>query len=178
MKINRGQLAAVLSEALDCVEKEVFGVTDNHAKRVAWLCIQMGKMIGMTKEELSDLALAALFHDNALNEFKEDYEHGKLRNGATGQKHCVAGEENIRLFSGGREQLKNFVLFHHECADGSGPFGKLAKEVPLGAQFIHIADEIDLKFALGTFNLESEEQIRLFIQKEQGKAFSPQVSEN
>lgn len=175
MKINRSQLLTVLSEALDCVEKEVLGVTDHHAKRVAWLCIQMGKNAGMSEEEISDLAVAALLHDNALNEFKEDYENGKLRSGAVGDKHCIAGEENLKLISKGQEQLRGFVLFHHESADGRGPFGKLADEVPLGAQLVHIADIIDLEFALGKAEKESEEQIRAYVERERGKEFSEQA---
>ena len=55
MQIDRNQLLSVLSEALDSVEKEVLGVTDHHAKRVAWLCIQMGRRAGMSDEEIADL---------------------------------------------------------------------------------------------------------------------------
>lgn len=63
MNIERNQLLTVLSEALDCVEKEVFGITDHHAKRVAWLCIQMGKQANMDQKEVSDMAVAALLHE-------------------------------------------------------------------------------------------------------------------
>ena len=90
MNIERNQLLTVLSEALDCVEKEVFGITDHHAKRVAWLCIQMGKQANMTDDEISDMAIGALLHDNALNEYRTDYEHGKLREGASSR--CVAAQ--------------------------------------------------------------------------------------
>ena len=70
MHIERNQLLTVLSEALDAIEKEVFGITDHHAKRVAWLCIQMGQKTNMTEDEISDMAVAALLHDNALNEYR------------------------------------------------------------------------------------------------------------
>ena len=43
MRTERNQLLAVLSEALDCVEKELIGVTDHHAKRVAMCCIRMAE---------------------------------------------------------------------------------------------------------------------------------------
>ena len=75
IKIDRNELLAVLSEALDRVEIDVFGVTEHHAKRVAWLCVQMGVKLGMTDEEISDLATAALLHDSALLEYKNDYEN-------------------------------------------------------------------------------------------------------
>ena len=183
MKINRNQLLTILSEALDCVEKEVLGVTDHHAKRVAWLCIEMGKAANLSKEEISDLAVGALLHDNALNEFKDDYENRKLRPNAKGDRHCVAGERNLRLISKEQKQLRGFILYHHENADGSGPFGKKEGEVPLGAEIIHVADIVDLEFALGKVyrntNKSLEEVIQemeCFIERETGKSFSRQAA--
>lgn len=177
MRIDRNQLLTVLSEALDHVEKEVLGVTDHHAKRVAWLCIRMGKAAGMSEEEISDLAVGALLHDNALNEYKEDYENGKLKCGASGDKHCIAGEKNLKLFTKEAKQLRSFVLYHHECADGSGPFGKLASEVPLGAQLVHIADEMDLMFAFGNAGEETLAAAEAYALSQKGKAFSAQAVE-
>jgi len=172
MEINRNQLLSVLSEALDSVEKEVLGVTDHHAKRVAWLCIQMGRNAGMSKEEISDLAVAALLHDNALNEFKQDYENGQLRYGVSGRDHCVAGEENLKLILPNEKKLRSFVLYHHERADGRGPFGKVADEVALGAQLVHIADEVDLQFALGQMDETMLERIQRYVTDETDQAFS------
>lgn len=176
MNIERNQLLTVLSEALDCVEKEVFGITDHHAKRVAWLCIRMGRKAGMSEEEISDVAVAALLHDNALNEYRMDYENGVLKEGATGREHCAAGEENLHLIPG-CENLRGFVLYHHECADGSGAFGKKAEETPLGAQLVHIADEIDLEFSLGRCREEDYEKISAYIKEKTGTSFSKQAAE-
>ena len=149
MNIERNQLLTVLSESLDCVEKEVFGITDHHAKRVAWLCIQMGNQANMTDDEISDMTIAALLHDNALNEYRTDYEHGKLREGVSGKAHCQAGEHNLQLIPG-CDTLRGFILYHHETADGNGPFRKTSEQTPLGAQLIHIADEADLEIVTPT----------------------------
>lgn len=189
IQIDRNELLAVLSEALDRVEIEVFGVTEHHAKRVAWLCVQMGRSLRMSEEEISDLATAALLHDSALIEYREDYEHGFLKTDADGRKHCVAGEENLKLIPG-YHMLRGYVLYHHECADGSGPFGKKEEETPLGAQLIHIADEVDLKFALGKeyeeqvskANSESHlyaklENIQKYVKEQQGTLFGTTASE-
>lgn len=179
IKIDRNELLAVLSEALDRVEIDVFGVTEHHAKRVAWLCVQMGLTLGMTGEEISDLATAALLHDSALLEYKNDYENGILRQEADGRKHCIAGEENLKLIPG-YHMLRGYVLYHHECADGSGPFGKKEEKTPLGAQLIHIADEVDLKFSLGTNCVHLDEKlknIQIYIKEQQGIAFGKKASE-
>jgi len=178
MEINRNQVLSVLSEALDCVEKEVLGVTDHHAKRVAWICIQMGRNAGMSEVEVADLAVAALLHDNALNEYRQDYENGHLRYGVSGRDHCIAGESNLKLIFRDEKRLRSFVLYHHERADGTGAFRKRAEEVPLGAQFVHIADEVDLKFALGQIKGDLQERIQRYVLSEVGGSFSEQAAEN
>lgn len=176
MKIERTQLLTVLSESLDSVEKEVFGVAGYHAKRVAWLCIQMARKAGMTEEEISDVAVGALLHDNALNEYRSDYENGILKPGVSGQDHCVAGEENLHLIPG-CDTLRGFVLYHHESADGMGPFGKKEADTPFGAQLIHIADEIDLKFSLGSILPKDLPKIGEYLKEEEGKLFGKQAVE-
>lgn len=176
MKIERNQLLTVLSEALDCVEKEVLGVTDHHAKRVAWFCIQMGKQAGLNEKEISDIAVAALLHDNALNEYRLDYENKQLKSGASGKDHCVAGEKNLHLIPE-CDDMRGFVLYHHECADGSGPFGKKQEETSLGAQIIHIADETDLQFSFGSYKLDDYENVYSYVTRHTGTLFSKQVAE-
>ena len=103
--IERNELLAVLSESLDRVEMEVLHVTQHHAKRVAWLCVLMGKKLYMTEEEISDLVACALLHDSALNEYKEEYEKGKLRVGGDVKRHCIKGEKNIFLASSDKSNM-------------------------------------------------------------------------
>ncbi|MBR3839970.1 MAG: HD domain-containing protein [Erysipelotrichales bacterium] len=176
MNINSNDLLTVLSEALDCVEKEVLGVTDYHAKRVAWLGIQMAKAANLSEKEIANIAIAALLHDNALNAVKMDYENGNLKDGISGEKHCIAGAKNIELISDD-PTIKEYVLFHHERANGSGPFGKLAHNTPLGAQIIHIADQIDLAFALGSIDVNRLSDISEYVANQINTLFSKEVSE-
>lgn len=179
ISIDRNELLEVLSEALDQIESDVFGVTEHHAKRVAWLSAQMGIQLGMTPEEVSDIATAALLHDSALIAYKEDYADGILRQGADGRKHCIVGEENLKLIPD-YHMLRGYVLYHHECADGSGPFRQKAEQTPLGAQLIHIADEIDLKFALGTMCEDLDEklqQIQNYVKEQQDVLFGQKAVE-
>ncbi len=173
MLIQRTKLLAVLSEALDSVEQELVGVTDHHAKRVAWLCMCMGRKIGMPEEDLSYLAVSALLHDSALNKYRTDYASGMAKAGAV-KGHCIAGEENLRLVPG-CETEKRFVLYHHECADGSGPFGKGEDETPLGAQLIHIADIADRSMSLGKLKPEDLPALREYIEKQKGRLFGAQI---
>ena len=176
MQIERNQLLTVLSESLDCIEKEVFGATGHHAKRVAWLCVQMGRKASLSEEDVEELAVAALLHDNALNAYKSDYHNRRLKPEVSGQEHCILGEENLQLVPG-FEVSKGFVKYHHECADGSGPFKMVAEQTPLGAQLIHIADEVDVRFALGSCTSEDCVEIDSFVKESIGILFAREVAE-
>ena len=169
MKLERTQLLAVLSQALDCVEKELIGVTDHHAKRVAMLCVRMAEHLGMAQEERGVLAVNALLHDSALNEHR-DYYHCGCATGEALRGHCVVGEENLSYIPG--DVSRDFVLYHHECADGSGPFGKTADQTPLGAQLLHIADQLDRSFPVGNTR---EEELKAFVAASRGTLFAAPV---
>ena len=174
MQTERTALLTVLSEALDCVEKEMVGVTDHHAKRVAMCCIRMAEIAQMPQEERSALAVSALLHDSALSEYWERYRSGTDSVQAL-MGHCRAGEENLRYIPG--DVSRDFVLYHHEHADGSGPFARTAEETPLGAQLIHIADQLDRNMPLGSAAGADLPALRAFIADNRGTLFDAQVCE-
>ena len=176
MNINSNDLLIVLSETLDCVEKEVLGVSDHHAKRVAWLSIEMARVAKLDETEIADIAIAALLHDNALNAVRHDYENKKLKPGMDGNTHCLYGAKNIEAVFNNKA-IEDYVLYHHERADGSGPFSKVANETPLGAQIVHLADKIDLEFALGNIDSNKLDDIRQFVSNSIDTLFSKEVSE-
>jgi HD-GYP domain-containing protein (c-di-GMP phosphodiesterase class II) len=134
-------LIRVVAQALDMVEIAYLGASTNHGRRIAVLCAAMGRRLGMEGEALSDLVSCALLHDNALTEFillqqgrEEDTKHLGL--------HCEIGQRNAEIlpFKG---DIRGFILYHHERADGTGPFGKREGEYPLGAELIAAADMLD-----------------------------------
>lgn len=69
MYVSMSGMISALSTALDYVESEVFGVTRHHSKRVAYMCVCMGREYGLSDEILPELAGAAAMHDNALTEY-------------------------------------------------------------------------------------------------------------
>lgn len=154
MKLDYTDFLYALSYALDAAEKEVTGASSGHGKRVAWLSMTMAKDLHLSDDALSDLMGCAILHDNAIAEYiREELEiasdighaaHEDVRT-QFGEKsvHAAIGEEKISLLPF-RTDIKNVILYHHENADGSGPFGKKEGEVPLFAEIIHLADLVDL----------------------------------
>ena len=113
-------LAGACSYALDCIEAELVNIKNKHGKRVAYISICMAEYWKIEGDELQDLAMCALLHDNALTQYiseelkkdsvincKKDLSEKKTN------LHCIYGEKNIT-------------------------------KIPLFARIIHLADTIDI----------------------------------
>ena len=143
-------LAGAFSYALDCIEAELVNIKNKHGKRVAYISIRMAEYWKIQGDELQDLAMCALLHDNALTQYiseelkkdsvincKKDLSEKKTN------LHCIYGEKNITKIPF-KTDVSNVILYHHEHADGTGPFQKKWNEIPLFARIIHLADTIDI----------------------------------
>lgn len=132
-----------LSNAIDARDPYTAG----HSERVAEISVEIGKNLGLTKEQLSNLELSALFHDI-----------GKL--GVPDEILLKPGKLNDVEFKKIKEHptigfsiLKNVdflgsaltaILHHHERFSGGGyPDGIANKEIPLEARIIAVADTYD-----------------------------------
>ena len=62
-------LAGTCSYALDCIEAELVNIKNKHGKRVAYISICMAEYWKIQGDELQDLAMCALLHDNALTQY-------------------------------------------------------------------------------------------------------------
>lgn len=168
-----------LSSALDMVEKELLGVTTNHSKRVAYLCIKMGKTLSFTDRQLSALACCAVMHDSALTEYLHDEQLGPnaVPDGPIDHRtHCLAGERNVSVIPMD-PIVKDAVLYHHEEANGGGAFGKTAAQTPMAAQLIHLADQLDSTYNLAEVTEEKCDRIHLYVWDEAGMLFAPEVAD-
>lgn len=121
--------------------------TAGHSERVAGISLEIGKQLGLEKDKLNNLEIAALLHDigkigipdeilhksGKLNE----YEYSKIKEHPTIGVNIL---KNIKF-------LKNtipIILHHHERFDGFGyPLGIKGYEIPLEARIITVADSYD-----------------------------------
>jgi len=163
-------LINAIASALDTVEKELLGASSNHGKRIAILCAKMGKISGKSSEEILGLTNCALLHDNALTEYILASREGGHYD-PTMKKHCEYGEYNVEKLLP-NANIKNFILYHHERADGKGPYGIKEGEGPLEAELIAIADSIDVSYHLQTIDRDKLNSVVQVIKDEIGKKFS------
>ncbi|MDR2051960.1 MAG: HD domain-containing protein [Treponema sp.] len=146
MNIRMDKLIKAIAEALDIVEGELLGATTHHGKRVAVLAAAVGQRFGMNGTRLQALTVCALMHDNALTEYILAEREGNYHDPSM-KLHCEYGQKNIDTFN---LNADGYILYHHERADGKGPYKKRTNEIPLGAAIIAIADTIDVTHHLQT----------------------------
>ena len=191
MKLNLTDTLYALSFALDTVQYEMGGISNEHGKHVAFISFLMGKYLKYDTDKLNDLVGLAILHDNAFTEYvREEYNNGelydydslasedeivKIRNGFLNQPmHNIVGEKNISLIPF-RTNVKNVILYHHENADGSGPLHIKEKDTNELSQIIHIADMMDVLFDLKTLNEKEFDEAIKKIKNLEGKLFSKKM---
>jgi HD-GYP domain-containing protein (c-di-GMP phosphodiesterase class II) len=180
MKISFISMLYAFSCGLDYVEHDMLGVSTYHSKRVAYIASQLGGVFGLNDNQKSDLAGCALLHDNALTEYiQEEVEKGndvlKTRKRDT-SRHCIIGEQHaksIPFF----DNVENVILYHHENAGGTGPFGKRAEEIPLYSALIHLGDQLDASFHFNTMPDEKYKRLVNFVRDKTGELFLPEHAE-
>jgi HD-GYP domain-containing protein (c-di-GMP phosphodiesterase class II) len=157
------KLIGVIAEALDIVEGELLGASTHHGRRIAALCVAMGKKRGMDMAELITLSAGALLHDSALTEYILAERMGGHHDPSM-KLHCEYGQRNIETM-GLPSDTADIILYHHERTDGSGPYGKKTGEYPLNAELIGIADMVDVTWHLQRRSPEDIPKIASFIEK-------------
>jgi len=180
-EIYRNDLIYSISYALDYVEREIAQISGHHSKRVAYLAGAMGREMGYTDAQLLNLAACGALHDNALSEYQQrktlkgtHMSAGEFRENLG--LHCAIGEQNIEQLSF-YPTVRGAILYHHERADGKGPFGKTADETPVFARLIHIADMVDVQFDLSRMTQEKFEQVCRYVRESTGTLYDPQTAQ-
>jgi HD-GYP domain-containing protein (c-di-GMP phosphodiesterase class II) len=117
-----------------------------HNRRVAQLCVQIGRQMAMTTAELRVLGRAGLLHDVGKVAIPDQIlaKHSPL-DAAEWTLMKSHPEIGLSLLGDGRSRRELLaVLYHHERLDGSGyPYGLGAESIPIEARIVAAADTYD-----------------------------------
>jgi putative nucleotidyltransferase with HDIG domain len=133
----------VLAAAIDARDDYTLG----HSTRVAQISVQMGKEIGLGKNELEELEIACLFHDVGKIKIPDSIllKKGKLEPAERREmmRHTEYGTEILSKASSLAKYIPA-VRHHHEWYDGTGyPDGLSGDKIPLQAAIMAVADVFD-----------------------------------
>jgi HD-GYP domain-containing protein (c-di-GMP phosphodiesterase class II) len=117
-----------------------------HNRRVAQLCVQIGRQMAMTTAELRVLGRAGLLHDIGKFAIPDQIlaKHAPL-DAAEWTLMKSHPEIGLSVLGDGRSRRELLaVLYHHERLDGSGyPYGLAGDSIPIEARIVAAADTYD-----------------------------------
>jgi HD-GYP domain-containing protein (c-di-GMP phosphodiesterase class II) len=117
-----------------------------HNRRVAQLCVQIGRQLAMTTTELRVLARAGLLHDIGKLAIPDQIlDKDSALDAAEWTLMKSHPELGLSILGQGRSRREMLaVLYHHERLDGSGyPYGLGATAIPIEARIVAVADTYD-----------------------------------
>ena len=168
MNLNYNDLLSAISLALDVQEYKNMG----HARRVAYISLRIAKMLNLNEEDIKKIYYSAFLHDIGKGDVYEDFNTDEW------WKHSVRGSEVVKKLPFGKH-FSEIIRYHRENYDGSGYFKLKGDAIPLGAQIIFIADQLDIRYT-SLIGKEREYNIRNnikeFIKNSSGKMFNPLVA--
>lgn len=100
-------LTGACSYALDCIEAELVNIKNKHGKRVAYISIRMAEYWKIQGDELQDLAMCALLHDNALTQYISEE---LKKDSVIDLKKDLSEEKRISIVYMVKRILLNFLL--------------------------------------------------------------------
>lgn len=154
--------------------------TRGHSARVSIYSQELGRRIGMKKEEVLNLGYIGLMHDcgkigvpdNVLTKpAKLDAEERKIV-----EEHTTRGGYVLENFTA-IEGIRDGALYHHERYDGTGyPKGLKGSEIPLCARIICVADAYDAMNSDRCYRPRlPRDKIVKELDENAGKQFDPDV---
>ena len=140
---SRSQIMAALMAALE--ERDF--IASGHAHRLQELCLKLGKEMGLSVNQISNLNLLVQVHDLGKVGIPDKilFKPGPLTE-AEWEIMCQHPEKGYRiaLASPDMAGIADLILKHHERWDGQGyPLGLQGEEIPVECRILAIADSFD-----------------------------------
>lgn len=156
--------------------------TEEHAMRIAKLCITVGERIGLPQQLLDELHLFSMLHDIG----KVGIDDSILNKpGPLTEEEWVVMKTHpeigcrIAMSAYGMESVAEYILAHHERWDGQGyPQGTSGEDIPLLSRILAIADSFDAMTENRVYRQAVAQEAALDeIEKNAGKQFDPNIVE-
>jgi hypothetical protein len=170
------EVVAALVAAVEVKDRE----TQGHNRRVAELCVKIGRELCMTVSEQRVLARAGLLHDVGKLGIPDAilHKHGSLSapEWVVMKTHPEIGVSILgRAGHFKREILA--VLYHHERMDASGyPHGLVGDAIPIEARIVAVADTFDVITSDRPYRkARSRADARCVVESEAGTHLDPKV---
>jgi HD-GYP domain-containing protein (c-di-GMP phosphodiesterase class II) len=167
----------VLAAAIDARDNYTLG----HSTRVAQLSLELGRDIGLGRQELEELEITCLFHDVGKIKLPDSILLKKGKLDPPEQREMMRHTEyGTEILSKAPSLFRYIpaVRHHHEWYDGSGyPDGQTGERIPLAAAIITLADVYDAMTSDRPYrDALTEEDAVKNIEELAGRQFAPDLT--
>ena len=155
-------------------------LADGHSRRVAEMTVRMGRVLGMSEEELVHTRRGALLHDIGKLIVPEAilFKPDRLSDEETNivRQHPAYARELLTGIPGLRNAV-SIPYCHNEKWDGSGYPGALkGKDIPLSARIFSVVDAWDVLQSVRPFREAwPRAKVESHLRSQSGKDFDPEV---
>lgn len=135
---DRHELLTALSLALDLAENKPI----KHASRAAYVALQIARALKLPEDMVEEIYIATYLHDMGIARNSSIHSSDRL-DSEFNTIHLESRKRLVTLmpFS---ERTAQYVLLHHSSWDKATQCQ--GKDAPLGAQIIHLADQLESRY--------------------------------
>ena len=169
-------------ECITCALDAKDPYTAGHSKRVSDMATKVCELIGLKKEDIQKIHIAAHLHDIGKIGVPDAVlnKEGKLTDEEWEyiRKHPQIGAD-ILSKSHRLSELKNMVLCHHERYDGKGyPNGIKGKEIPILGRILAVCDSFDAMVSRRAYKEKLSVEYAIGeLENGKGTQFDPDVAQ-
>lgn len=140
-EVNLNDLLRSFCSILDMASNRKF----EHSRRTAYVALRLARKLDLPYSKQRDIYYASLLHDIGMAGELAKYSIISFHFKSSLVKlHVDLGYDIVKHLPLGNNKIAEFIKFHHEHWDGTGPYGLKENSIPLESQIIYIADRFDL----------------------------------
>ncbi len=166
-KIPKIDLILALSKSLDLVSP----ILSSHHMRVAYISMNIGLRLNLTRLDIKDLIIAALLHDVGAVSFKDRMDSLEF-DMKKPERHARVGYHLIKKYKK-FSIVANIIKYHHTKWDSRELYKDSNIEIPISSDIIHLSDRVDI-----LIGQDRDADIDIVVRKillDKGKKFNPKV---
>jgi len=168
-KISYSGIIKALLESIDLINY----LLKHHHRRVAYISYELGREMGLSQKQLSNLVLASAVHDIGALYVKERNELIHL-DVHEPHHHAIRGAVllgSLKYF----DEIANIVLHHHRYFNQGQGKVFVDKEVPIESFVIHLADRVEIMYDRTKSYSEQSDTIYQALMDRTPNIFHPDV---
>lgn len=142
----------------------------NHCKRTAYISLELGRQLNLTKDAYYNLYITSLIHDIGTQNI-----FGLAHNSSWYmKKHCEEGYNMLKDIPS-LSKVAKIIKYHHENYNGSGCFNLKGAITPIESQIIRLSDLIETQLDYDKHYYTNMNYITSWIQDRANILFSQEL---